>query len=527
VQVGSAFAAAGVVAATLFIATAPARRSAQGSRSIAMQQRARDPRPGAGAVASAPADRGKAPQAVQKNLTASRETDTDGDIPEPEPESKPEPEPESELDAESEPKPESLADDDPSNGSKPPEVGSRGASPKKTAGTVGGSSPRSRPKKRQRDADVASDDAAGEKPSRAFTDLLETDGLDSTGGARRSSSPASGPGDEDPEPGSLGADDQQGSEDSPTARLPVPDEADVAKAAESINAVYAEELASREDYSQTISKLLAAARKSGKPASKYALMLAAERKALQVSAFRRACDVIDARAEVFEIDALQSRLNMLRDSSKSAGDAKNSIFDIAVEITEEAMEAGRYDLASKAAALASSMAASIEQNAQSKTGGGRVETAKQLRQTVADHKKLHQKYDQARETLRETPDDAKALEIVGKYLCFVKQDWKEGLAALAAGRESVLQDLAAREIALLAGSEPDTTAVFALAGEWWALAETVKRLGDLPAGSGDLVKIHAAESYKRVVDGLDDPIESELAKKRIAAAGSTGPGLSR
>ena len=94
------------------------------------------------------------------------------------------------------------------------------------------------------------------------------------------------------------------------------------------------------------------------------------------------------------------------------------------------------------------------------------------------------------------------------------------LRALAAGRETALKDLAGRELALPPGREADTMTAFALAGDWWALAENAKRAGDLPVGSGDLLKSHAAGIYRRIVNGLEDPIDAELAKKRIAAAGS-------
>jgi hypothetical protein len=81
-----------------------------------------------------------------------------------------------------------------------------------------------------------------------------------------------------------------------------------------------------------------------------------------------------------------------------------------------------------------------------------------------------------------------------------------------------LQELAAREIALLLDGGADPAKPFALAGDWWALAEAPRRSSDMPAGAAAIVKIHAASIYERILGKLSDPIEAELAKKRIAAA---------
>jgi pSer/pThr/pTyr-binding forkhead associated (FHA) protein len=329
-----------------------------------------------------------------------------------------------------------------------------------------------------------------------------------------------------------------------TTRLALPDEADVAAALANIKEVYAEDLDGSRALGPTLAKLLSAARKSAKPASKYALLIAAEQKAVQAGDFREAIDVIDARADMFEVDALQGRLDMLRDASKVAADANDEVYDLTVQVAADAIEAERFEVATKAAALAGQVAAMLEQQSLAKAarnsfalnpngpvlaappakaspstdGSDKTEAARQLRQVVSECKKLHQKYEHARTVLEETPDDKRSLEVFGKYLCFVKGDWKDGLRCLADGHEGVLQELAAREITLLLDGGADPAKPFALAGDWWALADAPRRVSDLPAGAAAIVKIHAAGIYERIFDKLSDPIEAELAKKRIAAA---------
>lgn len=332
-------------------------------------------------------------------------------------------------------------------------------------------------------------------------------------------------------------------------KLAVPDEANVAAALANIREVYAEDLAESRPLGPTLSKLLSAARKSAKPASKYALLMAAEEKAVQARDFTEASDVIDERAEMFEVDALQGRLDMLREASKTAGDANDEIYEFAVKVAGDAIDAERFDVATKAAALAGHAAAVLDQQSLAKavrspfdanaSGPGQSspparaagsadvsrkgESAKQLRLAVSECKKLHQKYEQARAEIEKTPDDQQALEVVGRYLCFVKGDWQGGLRALADGDEGTLRSLAERELALLLDGGADPAKVFALAGDWWALADAPRRSSDLPASAVATVKNHAAGIYERILDKITDPIEAELAKKRIAAAADESP----
>jgi hypothetical protein len=45
----------------------------------------------------------------------------------------------------------------------------------------------------------------------------------------------------------------------------------------------------------------------------------------------------------------------------------------------------------------------------------------------------------------------------------------------------------------------------------------------MPAAATAVVKNHAAAIYERILDKLSDPVEAELAKKRVAAAADESP----
>jgi pSer/pThr/pTyr-binding forkhead associated (FHA) protein len=400
------------------------------------------------------------------------------------------------------------------------------------------------------DQDFADSTDAGEstEPERDFSDLLE-DSLSKKD--RRREQPDDPVEEKDESLQDSKSEDSQNdnTKNDVAKRLAVPDEADVAAALENIKEVYAEDLADSRALGPTLAKLLSAARKSAKPASKYALLVAAEQKAVQARDFGEAIDVIDARAEMFDVDALQGRLDMLRETSKTAADANDEIYDLTVKVAADAIEAERFEVATKAAGLAGHLAAMLDQQSLAKAvrspfspnAGGpgqsappakaagaadiprKSESAKQLKLAVSECKKLHSKYEQARAELEKTPGDEKSLEIVGKYLCFVKGDWKDGLRALADGHEGGLRSLAERELALLLDSGADPAKVFALAGDWWAVADAPRRSSDMPAGAAAIVKNHAAGIYERILGKLSDPVEAELAKKRIAAAADESP----
>ncbi|MFN6191105.1 MAG: FHA domain-containing protein [Planctomycetia bacterium] len=527
-QVASALAAAMIIVAGFFIATVWSRRDA-------MQPQEMAARP-AGQKTAAPVKRGDpAPEADDERVAATIE----------QPESQPESEPDPVATEESEPR-NAEVDDAPLLAlAKPRKPRDQALEPMRGSGKTA--------KAAAEDDDFADAEDAEEssEPDRKFADLLEQGESKKERREKQREEPVQEAREEASEETSdetaeEASHETEGSEAAKTARLAVPDEAEVAAALASIKEVYAEDLADSRALGPTLSKLLSAAKKSSKPASKYALLIAAEQKAVQSGDFAEAIDVIDERAEMFDVDALQCRLDMLREASKTAADANAEIYVFTVKVAGDAIDAERFEVATKAAGLAAHVAVMLDQQSLAKVvrspfgsnasgpgagpapatkadGPRRADSAKHLRLAVSECKKLHQKYEQARAELAQTPGDEKASETVGKYLCFVRGDWQAGLRALAAGEEGVLRSLAERELALMLDAGADPAKVFALAGDWWALADAPRRSADLPALAAATVKHHAAGIYEWILGKLSDPIEAELAKKRIAAAADESP----
>jgi formylglycine-generating enzyme required for sulfatase activity len=76
----------------------------------------------------------------------------------------------------------------------------------------------------------------------------------------------------------------------------------------------------------------------------------------------------------------------------------------------------------------------------------------------------------AEATLAKVPDDRDANLVLGKYLCFVRRDWRAGLPYLAKGGDEELRVLAGASVA--ASSEP--AALTELGDRWWDAAERAK-----------------------------------------------------
>ena len=89
-----------------------------------------------------------------------------------------------------------------------------------------------------------------------------------------------------------------------------------------------------------------------------------------------------------------------------------------------------------------------------------VAQAKEIESLEAEFKKVLV----AHETLKSSPTDPESNLLVGKYRCFVKRDWENGLLMLALGSDKQLKQLAEAEL----GEKPDA---ISLGDLWWALSE--------------------------------------------------------
>jgi len=86
-------------------------------------------------------------------------------------------------------------------------------------------------------------------------------------------------------------------------------------------------------------------------------------------------------------------------------------------------------------------------------------------------KRERKKVEPSMKKLEQTPDDPEANEAVGRFLCYVKGDWKGGLPLLEKAKDTELRALAARD----KGVDPADSALHAALGDdWWKVASKLK-----------------------------------------------------
>ncbi|MBI5758903.1 MAG: WD40 repeat domain-containing protein [Planctomycetales bacterium] len=206
------------------------------------------------------------------------------------------------------------------------------------------------------------------------------------------------------------------------------------------------------------------------PAGRYALLMEARELAMTALNGDGALELADRLAELYEIDPIPLKLDSLKQISAST----KSTLSLQVatencfELADEAVRKGNFEAATELMRLATSMAI------KSKLGKLRDDT-KVRSDILTQKRKLHDESEQAKKTLEDSPDDAAAREKLGRFLCFVLDDWETGLPHLAKAVTPALRSAA--ELELAASSNADNSSE--VADAWYDFAKTAK-LPDKP-----------------------------------------------
>lgn len=304
------------------------------------------------------------------------------------------------------------------------------------------------------------------------------------------------------------------------AREPIPAAAALAAAEARVRQTHEDDFRTGgTDPKPLIQKLLAAAEQSEDPAFDYALFLEAEKAAVAAGAVGLAMDAVDARAEQFDIDRLQARVERVADclTPKARTDVGllKALWEYAIENAENGLADESLPPAKKAAETAGQVAKALLAAGRARKDESLVADsmekqtyAQGLVKSIGRRSAALAEYRKAVEALTTDADDPKANGVVGRYLCFEKNDWAAGLPALAKGDQEDLAAAAAGEIELSSSGEerPAAEKVLAVADAWWQASE---------AGA---VRRHAASLYERVLPDIGDPDKRATATKRIANA---------
>jgi hypothetical protein len=274
-----------------------------------------------------------------------------------------------------------------------------------------------------------------------------------------------------------------------TQRRPVPATEELQAAEKEVREVFRQEFekAGKPDAKVELARTLAnqSDQTRAKPTEHFTMLKLAVDMAAEAGEAELALAALEKLAETYEIDAAEASLPVLTELARSTktNEARTRTVEAALEYADAAAEEDHFETATQLAMLAMSTASKVRDT--------------ELRKTVKEHQdeiKLLQKHWQtaqaALETLKQDPDDPAANLARGKYFCFVKQDWPQGLPLLAKSADAGLKAAAQRELA--AEKKPQDKSD--LADAWLALAKAA------PAADRGILEARAESWYEDALD---------------------------
>jgi formylglycine-generating enzyme required for sulfatase activity len=290
------------------------------------------------------------------------------------------------------------------------------------------------------------------------------------------------------------------------AKWPMPDEAAIAKALEVARQSF------KEDYEQakTPAEKVALAEKlretaeqsAGEPAERFVLLRLARDVATKAGDAKAAFAAIDEMQKSFSIDDLAMKseaLSAMAGKALKPGDRK-ALADAALGLVEQAIDAERLDVAEEAVKTGSGLAGKVHDRDLTQ----RVQAA---RKQLAENVKAAGDVQAARDTLKDKPNDPDANLVLGKYLCFVRSQWPEGLKHLAAGSDEPLKALAQQELKSTTAS-PEESAK--LGDAWWNLSRAAG------GRAREALMLRAGTWYQEAEAGLPEGLVRVMVEKRLA-----------
>jgi len=173
----------------------------------------------------------------------------------------------------------------------------------------------------------------------------------------------------------------------------------------------------------------------------------------------------------FDISAADVETRMLLSFARNATTEKRiqSLLDAARPAFEKAMAEHRYDVAHR---IVNAQYAACQRPAGQKFRKAISETRDEVRQLY----EKYQKFRQALAAIESDPTNAEASLVLGRWYCFVEDDWKRGPSYLAEGTDAELKTLAKHELQ----KPPEPADQVKLGDRWWDLAKKRKDDDEAP-----------------------------------------------
>jgi hypothetical protein len=292
------------------------------------------------------------------------------------------------------------------------------------------------------------------------------------------------------------------------AKSPVPDQEALDQARKLLQDVYRDQYAQartateRERFTKKL--LQDAAQVEDAAAEYYELLRIARELAAQMGDAQSVLAASDRLEERFQLDPIAARLQPITELSKQtrAPQAAALARKEVRRLGGAALAQDRYD---DALAYHELEVVFARLEGQDK---GELARLQQRRESLEGAKRLFAGAQAAAGTLRAHPEEPAACAVVGRYLCFVKNDWELGLPYLARGADIKLRLLAL--IDLEPARQPPEA--LSLADQYWELAQHVKP----PEKRG--LHLRAVAHYAAAAAQLGNTLARIKARKRLEEA---------
>jgi len=233
------------------------------------------------------------------------------------------------------------------------------------------------------------------------------------------------------------------------------------------------------------------------PLTQYVLLRMACDLGSSVGELGRTLQAVDEIASRYDVSPLELKADVLATTLEATRGAPAlsvanlDVIENGLLLADQALIAGEPELADRFSKLAGTVARRTKSRELLQEVLARARAVERLKEEA-------ESFQRALRTLEEAPEDAGANLVVGRWYCFVKDRWEEGLSYLAKGSDAALAALAEKEL-----QEPtDPHDQLVIGQRWWRQAE----------GEGGYVKarilLRAEHWFKRVLPTLSGEVKA-------------------
>jgi hypothetical protein len=274
-------------------------------------------------------------------------------------------------------------------------------------------------------------------------------------------------------------------------RAPVPDAATLQRARKLVDDIYREAIAKAKtpkDRSVAARSIFQDWASAGSPVEQYAVLTASLDLAVRGDDASLVLAIVDALTGAFELDPLAAQAKALtRLGGGATVDTWKEFSERFLSIINEAIRKERFEEADELITMYQTLAKKAKDPKAANGAGLLRKQVSAQKKSLADLQKVHE----AAKSPEATADD---FEKLGRYLCFVRRDWNQGLPWLAKGKDLEISRVARLDLEASGAEKPE--ARLRVAEAWESCG------GTLSPAERSAVNDHVIDAYLAAIPGL-------------------------